>query len=89
MKKQAEGYFYAKKKIVSFRGKIRIKPWQERRSLGTILTQRFLMDWRMKTLNIKRYEIYYAEIAVDQVKPRRNIDSRTTILTHRVHKKIQ
>jgi len=30
--------------------------------IGKILTQRFLMDWRMKTLNIKRYEIYFADL---------------------------
>ena len=33
-----------------------------KRKIGTILTQRFLTDWRMKTLNIKRYEIYYADL---------------------------
>jgi len=26
------------------------------------LTRRFLMAWRMKILNIKRYEIYYADL---------------------------
>ena len=29
---------------------------------GTILTQRFLTDWRTKTLNIERYEIYFADL---------------------------
>ena len=29
---------------------------------GTILTQRYLMAWKTKNLNIKRYEIYFADL---------------------------
>jgi mRNA interferase MazF len=29
---------------------------------GTILTQRYLMGWKTKILNIKRYEIYFADL---------------------------
>jgi mRNA interferase MazF len=33
-----------------------------KRKIGTILIQRFLMAWRMRALNIKRYEVYFADL---------------------------
>ena len=33
-----------------------------KRKIGKILTQRFLTAWRMRPLNIKRYEMYFADL---------------------------